>query len=90
MENKEICDQVIEILNSIGITTNVTDMETDIDINELISDSIQWISFIISLEDKFGIEWPDDFIMINNFISLKTIICFISDMLNEKGKTNNA
>ena len=49
MENKEICDQVIEILNSIGITTNVTDMETDIDINELISDSIQWISFIISL-----------------------------------------
>lgn len=72
MELKKIYESIIEIMDENGIKIENNDPNS-INLNEYINSSIQWISFILSLEEKFGIQWPDEFIFFNNNVSLNEI-----------------
>jgi len=51
---------LINILEDMGFF--VLDQEQDFDIRDYISDSIQFMDFIVRIEDKLQIELSDDFL----------------------------
>lgn len=67
----KIKNDVIEVLNELGIETEDIG-ENDVDLTEFIVESIMFISFIVELEDKLGIEIPEELLDINSIKSLNT------------------
>lgn len=60
-------------------------MSGDIDLRSYISDSIMFISFIIELEKKLQIEFPDELLLVDSFSSLNGFSYLLMEMLNERG-----
>ena len=57
-----IKNDINTVLCDMGIL--VPDDNNDIDLSEYIIDSLQFISFIVEIENKFGIEIPDELLNI--------------------------
>ena len=66
----KIKNDVIEVLNELGIETEDIG-ENDVDLTEFIVESIMFISFIVELEDKLGIEIPEELLDINSIKSYR-------------------
>ena len=76
MINDEIELKIIEALNNVGILFDATEFET-LSFEEVIPDSLSFISFIVELEQIFNIEIPDEFLMperISSFASIRDMI----------------
>ena len=76
MINDEIELKIIEALNNVGILFDATELET-LSFEEVIPDSLSFISFIVELEQIFNIEIPDEFLMperISSFVSIRDMI----------------
>lgn len=85
MSNYEIEEKIIEAFNNIGIFIDI-DEANDISIEEILEDSLMFISFIVELEQIFSIEIPDDFLLperISSFESIKNMILEIMSSENE-------
>ena len=79
MERKEIEQKLVNCLENVSIYIDVDDNVDDIDLENYIESSIQFISLVIEIEKEFSIEIPDEMLDINTF---KTID-MICDLLNE-------
>ena len=75
MKRKEIEQKLVNCLENVSIYIDVD----DIDLENYIESSIQFISLVIEIEKEFSIEIPDEMLDINTF---KTID-MICDLLNE-------
>jgi len=53
-------DIICSILDEMGFV--ILDEEDDFDISDYIIDSIQFISFIVKIEEKLKVSLPDDFL----------------------------
>ena len=73
-------NDVIEVLNELGIETEDIG-ENDVDLTEFIVESIMFISFIVELEDKLGIEIPEELLDINSIKSLNTFSTILEELL---------
>ena len=82
-----IKNKMIEILNNLGNSITELDGETDIDLQEYIVDSLQFISFILSVEESFGIEFPDEMLQIENIKSLNAF-CDIVECCVQKNESS--
>ena len=76
----KIKNDVIEVLNELGIETEDIG-ENDVDLTEFIVESIMFISFIVELEDKLGIEIPEELLDINSIKSLNTFSTILEELL---------
>lgn len=76
----KIKNDVIEVLNELGIETEDIG-ENDVDLTEFIVESIMFISFIVELEDKLGIEIPEELLNINSIKSLNTFSTILEELL---------
>ena len=76
----KIKNDVIEVLNELGIETEDIG-ENDVDLTEFIVESIMFISFIVELEDKLGIEIPEELRDINSIKSLNTFSTILEELL---------
>ena len=76
----KIKNDVIEVLNELGIETEDIG-ENDVDLTEFIVESIMFISFIVELEDKLGIETPEELLDINSIKSLNTFSTILEELL---------
>ena len=76
----KIKNDVIEVLNELGIETEDIG-ENDVDLTEFIVESIMFISFIVELEDKLGIEIPEELLDINSIKSLNTFSIILEELL---------
>ena len=76
----KINNDVIEVLNELGIETEDIG-ENDVDLTEFIVESIMFISFIVELEDKLGIEIPEELLDINSIKSLNTFSTILEELL---------
>lgn len=76
----KIKNDVIEVLNELGIETEDIG-ENDVDLTEFIVESIMFISFIVELEDKLGIEIPEELLDINSIKSLNTLSTILEELL---------
>ena len=79
----KIKNDVIEVLNELGIETEDIG-ENDVDLTEFIVESIMFISFIVELEDKLGIEIPEELLDINSIKSLNTFSTILEELLKKK------
>lgn len=78
-------EKVIECLSNVGIL--IDDQQEDVNVNEYDIDSITFISFIVEIENEFGIVIPDGYLYAEILQSLNGFVSFL-DQLIENLKTN--
>ena len=72
--------ELVEIAEENGILIDDFEMS----IMGYIPDSITFITFIVAIEEKFDIEMPDDFLLIEKFGSIKELATVINDIRTSK------
>ena len=77
---------IISILQEAGNVIDDIDLNEDVDLQVYLNDSIQFISFIISVEEKFDIEFPDEMLLIDNIKSLDNFAGIIDLCIEEKNR----
>ena len=86
---KEITkESVLEIVNSIQ-DLEVTAEQCDDDLLELGLDSIKFIQIIVSLEEAFGCEIPDEKLLIKKMNTVQKIIDVLHELYNDKSSRYN-
>ncbi|MDD3393727.1 MAG: phosphopantetheine-binding protein [Anaerotignum sp.] len=73
---------VIDSLNDMGIITNDLNENEDIDLTEYLQDSIQFIQFIVTLEDKLEVDIPDEVLNISAIKSLEGFVNLLDGIVN--------
>ena len=66
MSVEDVKKELLTIFEDIGV---IVDQENDFDIQDYIMDSLVYMSFIISVEQKLVIEIPDEFLLISHMMS---------------------
>lgn len=70
-------------INDIGILFSFMDADTDdIDLTEYIEDSVQFVQFIVALEDNLNIEIPDALLNFELLTSWNGFKSMLEDILN--------
>lgn len=82
-----IRDRIIECLDHVGILIDC-DAE-DVNINDYDVDSISFISFIVEVENEFGIEIPDGYLYVEVLQSLNGFINLVGQLIDEKENEMN-
>lgn len=62
-----------EVLEELGIECTQTD-EDDLNLQEFIEDSFSFINFIVSIEEKFGVEIPDEYLSYETIQSMNGLL----------------
>lgn len=81
----EIRKSIIETLCSVGGYVDeeiIENAELDLEISQFITESLIFVSFIIELEERFGIEFPDDLLSIDTLSSLNGFVSLVEELLN--------
>ena len=78
MKELEVRTAIIEELDKLGI---FIEEDEDVGIPTMEIDSITFISFIIAIEDRFAIEFPDDALTIDVLNSLNGFTSLIYELL---------
>lgn len=69
---------VIEELENLGII--IDDSKNDVDLLSMEIDSITFISFIVALEERFEIQFPDEYLameVMNSLNGFSDLICVL-------------
>ena len=82
MTFEEIKNKVYDVLASVGVFIEEEIVEADHDLSDYFDDSLQFITFIVGLEQAFDIELPDDMIVLEAVSSLNNLCKKIADILN--------
>lgn len=80
-EVKTIKDGIVKALEQIFIFIDLGESE-NVDLSNYIEDSLQFISFVVSLENIFSIEFPPELLLFENFRYTDDICTIISELLN--------
>lgn len=72
--------RIITSLSSVFIFIDENEVD-NIDLSLYIEDSIQFISFIVALEDEFNIEIPDELLIFEKFRYLDDICTIINELI---------
>jgi len=78
MENRE---KLLEAFDEVGIIIENYANADDIDLREYIEDSMQFISAIVAIEDKFDIEIPEEMYLVDSFSSLNALNNIINHLI---------
>lgn len=74
--NKEVIfEKIVELISEIKEDTPVLGLETTLE-ESVAEDSVEVMEFILTLEDEFGIDIPDE--VIENFKNLGDVVEYIS------------
>lgn len=77
----EVRQTLLSILEELGI---IIEEEEDFDIQEYIIDSLVYMSLIVSMEQRFGIEMPDDFLLLSRMNSFNAYCDSLYVLINEE------
>ena len=78
---QEIRDKIYELLDEVGA------VEIDGDGNKVLisdMDSIQLISLVVEIEECFGVEIPDEYLVTEFFESVEHVIDIVQQLMNEQ------
>ena len=78
----DIKDGVIKALEETFIFISPDEFDS-VDLTNYIDDSMQFMTFIVNLEDVFSIELPPDLLLFENFIHTKDICAIVSELKKE-------
>lgn len=77
--NETVQERVLKTLDEVGIFVDNT--EEDNDLTNYIEDSIQFMSFVVKLEEEFEIEFPNELLIFDNFKTLDSIENMIQQLV---------
>lgn len=80
MERKKLENDILQLL----CTLNAVEIDLDTDINDCGINSMNFVQFIIALEDQYEIEVGDRYLNIKNFSNLKEVVDVIEKYLEER------
>jgi acyl carrier protein len=80
--NNDYSTEILKCLKNIGIFANSEDELSDL--SEVIQDSLTFITFIVELEQMFGVEIPDEYLLIEKIASLDSINKMIEELKETK------
>ena len=80
MEYSKIKTGVYNSLEKIGIYIN-QEIDEDMELENYIQDSLQYMSFIVELEQHFNVEIPDDLLLFEHFEKVSDVVNIISEIL---------
>lgn len=75
MNKEAIFEKIVELISEIKEDTPVLSLETTLE-ESVAEDSVEVMEFILTLEDEFGIDIPDE--VIENIKNLGDIVEYIS------------
>lgn len=67
-------EKIAAIVASIVEQIDIHTLDYDDDLQQMGMDSISFIRVIVNLEDEFEIEFPDDYLLIDNMNTLNKIV----------------
>lgn len=70
-------EQIVQVLEEMGILVEKDEM--DVNLQEFIVDSIQFITFIVNVEEKLNLTFPDEYL---NYDSIETLAKFCDILQN--------
>lgn len=68
----DFISEVIIVLYEEGLAVEYTGV--DLDLRDYIADSIQFINFIVDIEKRFEIEFPDEYLLYDSIASLHSFV----------------
>ncbi len=71
-------NDIISILEEVGVF--LPDDSSHDEITDFFDDSLQFMTFIVKLEEKFGVEFPNEYLLFDNFASMNNIIAMINEL----------
>ena len=79
----EVREKLLNILEDSGIFIDRDNIqsENDIDLREYITDSIQFISFIVEIEKELNMEFPDEYLLYDKIASLNGFSTIIKSVV---------
>lgn len=83
----EFVNEIIDLLHEEGLEIEYSG--DDLDLREHIADSIQFISFIVDVEKKFGIEIPSEYLLYDSISSLHSFVNIIRICIEEDTNAHN-
>lgn len=95
MNTKEIKEIISDVLVEIGASNNgIKNLEkdsfgTDIDLRDYIVDSLMFISFVVELEKRLNIVFPDDLLFISTLTSLNGFVNMLIEIVNTSGEEDS-
>ena len=84
MENKVDINYIKKIILDSLANTDVelpNNVKDDLDLTEYIYESIQYVNFIINIENELSIDLPDELIVYDNFRSLNGFANMLLEVL---------
>ena len=82
MNNIEgVQDKILDIINSNIEKVNISIEQADEDLSTIGMDSILFISIVVAMEETFGIEIPDEKLLITEMGTLNKMIGVVSTAL---------
>ena len=83
MTRQELVSIVLKAFDTVGVYIDTTD---DFNMTDYFSSSVQFIQFVIELEDLLGISYPDDMLMYSTIQSFETFINQLLQVVEEQKK----
>lgn len=81
MEIGEVRKTLLSIFEELGI---IIEEEEDFDIQDYIIDSLVYMSLIVSIEQRFAIEIPDEFLLLSRMNSFNAYCDSLYVLINEE------
>jgi acyl carrier protein len=76
----EVREKLLGILEESGLYIDRESPEEDLDLREYIVDSVQFMGFIVEIENQFDIEIPDEVLAYDNLASLNGLTSVIESI----------
>lgn len=85
MEAKRTVMEIVEVLEEMGLVIEFCEDKMDFDLREYVVDSLEFVSFIMEIEQHFEIEIPSELLIYDN---IKSTVGF-ANMINELRAEDN-
>lgn len=85
----EIQEKILKIVNESIEDTEINLDQLETDLSELGMDSLTFIRIVVTLEEEFDIEVPDEFLLISEMNTIQKIIKIISSVLEGEELVSN-
>ena len=75
-----IQEKILEIIND-TIENGVSKNQVDDDLSQLGMDSLKFISIVVTLEENFDIEVPDEYLLMTEMNTVRKMVKIVSEAL---------
>lgn len=79
--NEEIKNKICNVLHEMGFVIFENDNGDDINLQDYLTDSIQFVDFIVRLEEKFDITLTDEFLDYSAISSMCGFVFMLEEFL---------